>query len=64
MMLPSIYIYDDKKYEVPSYDINPPEVEIYTVYQFAKDVVTGNIPIPSSNGLVMTDDRAVIFLKK
>ena len=64
MMLPSIYIYAEKKYEVPSYDINPPEVEIYTVYQFAKDVVTGNIPIPFSNGIVMKDETAVIFLKK
>lgn len=64
MMLPSIYIYDDKKYEVPSYDINPPEVEIYTTHQFVKDVVTGNIPIPFSNGIVMKDETAVMFLKK
>lgn len=53
-----------KKYEVPSYDINPPEVEIYTTHQFVKDVVTGNIPIPFSNGIVMKDETAVMFLKK
>lgn len=45
-ILPSIYIYDNKKYEVPSYDINPPDVEIYSPCTFIDSILDRDIPLP------------------
>lgn len=45
-ILPSIYIYDNKKYKVPSYDINPPEVKIYSPSTFIESILDRDIPLP------------------
>lgn len=45
-MLPSIEAYDIGNHAAPSYSVKPPEIETYTVAEFATDVVNERIRAP------------------
>ncbi len=45
-MLPSIEAYDFGIYPTPKYDMNPPDIQIYTVTEFVTDVVKERIRVP------------------
>lgn len=45
-MLPSIEAYDIGNHAAPSYGVKPPEIETYTVAEFATDVVNERIRAP------------------
>lgn len=47
-MLPSIEAYNLGNHPAPSYSIIPPEVPVYSVSQFATEVVNGKVRVPFS----------------
>jgi hypothetical protein len=45
-MLPSIEAYGIGNHPTPAYSVEPPEIDTYTVAQFATDIVNGRIRVP------------------
>lgn len=45
-MLPSIEAYETDDYPALTYHMEPPEIEMYTVYQFLKDIENDKIHVP------------------
>lgn len=45
-MIPSIEAYGIGNHPTPAYSVEPPEIDTYTVAQFATDIVNGRIRVP------------------